>query len=255
MAAIIGSTPMVLPWRSGAHSGDHSDTASGIVVVVLIGTGEAAQRLGVSPRRLRALIAEDRVRARWVGRQWLVDEADLLSVLVRPPLRPLGPRLSSALLAALSGQEPSGLSSGERRRLRAHLDRLAGEDEPAPLLSAWLRGRAEIVRLHTPASEMPAVAADPRLLASGISDPRTNLSSGHEFEGWVHREDLASVCKDHLLFDLRLNGYATNIWLRITDAPLPRPAPLGWVIADLADWAPMPRESAAVRRLIVEALT
>ena len=199
MTAIIGSAPMVLPRRSGAHSGDHSDTASGIVVFVLIGTGEAAQHLGVSPRRLRALIAEDRVRARWVGRQWLVDEADLLSVLVRPPVRPLGPRLSSALLAALSGQEPSGLSSGERRRLRAHLDRLAGEDEPAPLLSAWLRGRAEVARLHTPASEIPAVAADPRLLASGISDPRTNLSSGHEFEGWVRREDLAGVCKDHLL--------------------------------------------------------
>lgn len=52
-----------------------------------IGTGEAAELLGVSVRRVVALLAEGKLEGRKHGRRWLVDAAD---VILRLPSEPLG---------------------------------------------------------------------------------------------------------------------------------------------------------------------
>ncbi len=39
-----------------------------------ISTEEAAQRLGVSERRVRALAGEGRMRAKKIGRDWVIDD-------------------------------------------------------------------------------------------------------------------------------------------------------------------------------------
>ena len=56
----------------------------------LIGTDEAAERLGVSGRRVRQLIDEGKLTAQYVGGGYVIDEAALEGVKVygkpgRPP--------------------------------------------------------------------------------------------------------------------------------------------------------------------------
>lgn len=56
----------------------------------VIGTAEAAKRLGVSDARIRALILEGRLPATKVGRDWAIDEAEVskLAGAERKPGRP-----------------------------------------------------------------------------------------------------------------------------------------------------------------------
>jgi excisionase family DNA binding protein len=51
-------------------------------------TTEAAVTLGVTPQRIRALIAAGRLRAVKVGRDWLIRPPDLEAVRNRKPGRP-----------------------------------------------------------------------------------------------------------------------------------------------------------------------
>jgi len=55
-----------------------------------IGTTEAAKRLGVSGRRVAAMISNDIIKAVKVGKTWIIDEAEVERVrkLNRPTGRP-----------------------------------------------------------------------------------------------------------------------------------------------------------------------
>lgn len=53
----------------------------------IIGTAEAARRLGVHPSRVR-LIDAKRLKAMKLGREWLIDPKDLEAVKVRKVGRP-----------------------------------------------------------------------------------------------------------------------------------------------------------------------
>ena len=61
----------------------------------IIGTGEAARRLGVSDARVRALIESGRLKATKVGGAWLIDPKDLGAVKNRKPGRPRKARKSA----------------------------------------------------------------------------------------------------------------------------------------------------------------
>ena len=54
----------------------------------LLGTRDAATRLGITPRRVVALIRAGRLPALRVGRSWVIREADLALVKERRPGRP-----------------------------------------------------------------------------------------------------------------------------------------------------------------------
>ena len=51
-------------------------------------TPEAAERLQVTPRRVRALIEAGKLPAKQYGRDWIIDENDLQFVEQRKPGRP-----------------------------------------------------------------------------------------------------------------------------------------------------------------------
>ncbi len=51
-------------------------------------TAEAADALGITPRRVRALIASGRLKARRYGRDWSISEEAIEAVRERPPGRP-----------------------------------------------------------------------------------------------------------------------------------------------------------------------
>ena len=53
-----------------------------------ITTKIAAERLGVTPSRIRVLIASGRLPAVRVGRDWLIEERHLARVAERKPGRP-----------------------------------------------------------------------------------------------------------------------------------------------------------------------
>jgi excisionase family DNA binding protein len=54
----------------------------------MITTDKAAKILGISPRRIRALIASGRLPAIKLARDWIIDEKDLEKVVDRKPGRP-----------------------------------------------------------------------------------------------------------------------------------------------------------------------
>ena len=54
----------------------------------MITTFTVAKILGVSTRRVRALIAAGRIKARQDGRVWIVDTVDLKGVMIRRAGRP-----------------------------------------------------------------------------------------------------------------------------------------------------------------------
>jgi len=54
----------------------------------IIGTTEAARRLGVSDARVRALIESGRLKAVKIGGAWLIDPKDLAAVKNRKVGRP-----------------------------------------------------------------------------------------------------------------------------------------------------------------------
>lgn len=55
----------------------------------LLTTAECARRLGISRRRVQALIAANRLSGQKIGRDWLVPEYRLGDVAERKPGRPL----------------------------------------------------------------------------------------------------------------------------------------------------------------------
>jgi excisionase family DNA binding protein len=58
--------------------------------MALIGTSEAARMLGVSVRRVQAMIRAAQIPAEKIGRDWLMKEADIarIGATVRKPGRP-----------------------------------------------------------------------------------------------------------------------------------------------------------------------
>jgi excisionase family DNA binding protein len=56
----------------------------------MINTAQAAARLGISRRRVLALITSGRLPAQKVGRDWLINPKDLDKVKERKPGRPKG---------------------------------------------------------------------------------------------------------------------------------------------------------------------
>jgi hypothetical protein len=71
------------------------------------------------------------------------------------------------------------------------------------------------------------------------------MSAGREAEAYVRPGDVEQVMADHLMAAVN----PANVWLHVVDRLLPRPAPLGLVIADLADHD-RAREDARVAELL-----
>jgi hypothetical protein len=158
-----------------------------------------------------------------------------------------------AMCRMLSHDEPSGLDPREVSRLRSHIAALKASDNPAPQVSSWLERRAPRLRFSVDPGSVERLRQDPRILLSGVSDPRAQLSAAGEVEGYVAPRDLRDLQHAYLLVE----GAEANVIVHVADvsglmgvdAGAGTRAPLGLVIADLADHHG-PREDAQVRRLL-----
>lgn len=209
-----------------------------------IGVEAASATLGVSPRRVRAMIAAGGLPARSVSGRWVLDESDLVGMGARRPVRPMSPRIAGALLDLISEVDVQGLAPSELWRLRRRLVRLSGDPAPAALLRAWTRARTRPCRFAVAPADLVDLAADPRVALSGISDERSGIVAVGEVEAWIARPHLREVCEEHLLVE----SGTPNVTFRIADRT-PDPVPLGWSVADLAGHRGA-REEAQVARLL-----
>lgn len=202
--------------------------------------------LGVSPARTRQLIADGRLDARQVAGRWLVDVASLPSAPRRS--RSMSPRIAWALVEMAAGRRAAWLSNEEAYRLRARRHALVGDPNPELLLRSWLAARAHRHQLAAP--DPQRLRSDPRLVRSGISDPRSGMSAAHQFEAYVRVDDLEDVRSEHLL--VPVDRASANVWLHAAPMLPESPVPLLLVAADLADHDG-PRELDRARDLVVVA--
>ena len=184
---------------------------------VEVSVREAAQRLSVSPQRIRALAGGGRIPARKLGRDWAIDLDQIGRQDVGRPGRgrPLSARSCWAILDMLAQKKPEGLSRSERLRARARLESLA---DSAP---GDLSARAEVFRYVIHRGLIERVATDPRIVLGGVSaasNYRADLVALEEIEGYVRAEDLERLIGDHALL-LPSVGVRVNVLLRV---PVPR---------------------------------
>ena len=117
-----------------------------------ISAKDAAVRLGVSERRIRAMIDKGQLRAEKVGSRWLIDSNALERVEKRQPRggRPFSPSHALGALFLASDEEAAWLSDYERWRIRKYaLPRLRNV---LPRLSA----RARVRYLYAPDAALRA---------------------------------------------------------------------------------------------------
>lgn len=211
----------------------------------MLSVKEYAARQGISVARVHQLIREGKVKAEKIGSSWGIDEAALRR---QPPLsRPLSPANSWSFVYLLSGVEPANMEAKARWLLYRKRADLAESNAPAPLLASWLWKRAPVLALHANAGDLADLRSDKRIVLSGVSDDRAGLSSEHEVEGYVAPELAQQLKSEYLLVEAKI----PNVWLHLArvQADADGRAPLGLVLADLADHAG-PRESQRVKELL-----
>ncbi len=132
----------------------------------LVGTAEAAARLGVSQQRVRALWHGGALTGRKIADRLMLDRAGVLDLAERnrPATRPLSPRNAWTLLMLLVGEATPWASPPEISRLRR-----AAFTRQAPDLAALVRSRARTVRLDGPPGVAVHLVQSPHVTRSGVT--------------------------------------------------------------------------------------
>ena len=213
----------------------------------MVSVDEYAQWRGISVQRVRELLRSGELQGHRVGaRQWEVDEVAFRS---RPRLGPpMSPPMAWALIAILGGDEQRpDVSRVRLDRLQKNRERIvaAGSDAPA-ILASWLRHRGERLTYRADARDLPDLLTDARVMPSGVSDARSGISAGDVAEVWLRTfSQLDELIGDYLL----LPDEKGNVVVHRGGLHKEALAPLGLVIADLADWNG-PREDGRVIDLV-----
>ena len=213
-----------------------------------VGVSEVAKMLGVSPVRVRQLIDAGSLRARQVSGSWLIDIASVPNAPRRGG-RPMSPRMAWGLVEAVEGRRAPWLSPKDVLRLKHMRDRLMADPDPELLLKAALVERA--VRYELSCPEPDGLHSDPRVVLSGISDPRSRMSAANQVEAYVHVDHHRELLSEHLL--VVSSGRRANVILHVSEVRPSVPVPLLLLAADLADHD-QPRELGRARELIAQAL-
>lgn len=93
---------------------------------------EAADQLGVSPRRVRAMAADGRIPAHREGSAWVIE-----GLTTRKGRRSLSQRSWQHLAKALKQRSLEGLSGQEKARTAARIRQLRNAEYPSRLLLDW----------------------------------------------------------------------------------------------------------------------
>jgi excisionase family DNA binding protein len=215
--------------------------------------GEAAERLGVSPRAVRLRIAGGGLPAVRLGRDWRVDEPEVARLVRRQSRagRPLSPAMAWAVLLLASGDEHGSDRLAGVTRYRARSRQWLREH---PLLehADALRGRArrEVFEAHP--SELPRLRDQPDILLTGVSaaDLVGLLSEAQAVELYAPVAEREVIVAEHALLpgagDVTVRWVPDEVWAALE--PVGGIAPLSAVLIDLLESEdPRARREAAHR--------
>jgi len=210
----------------------------------MIGVSEYASQLGISPGRVRQLISAQRIPAHKSGGTWLIDQSQLK--LRQLQSRPMSKSIATNFIYLLSGM-PWGenLQSNEKLRLQDYLAELKSSENPTALLAAWFKGFRVGHRLQINPKDLAGLRNENKIVASGVSDKRSNFAQANLFEGYVEKKNLSEIKRKFLMVES--NNF--NVLLRTSPIKLQKPIPLGLLLADLADHN-QPREDKQVKTLV-----
>jgi excisionase family DNA binding protein len=214
---------------------------------------DAAEVLGLSPSRVRAMASRGQIEATKIGGRWLIDR-DAVESRQRKgghAGRPFEAHNAWALLLIASGGKPEGVHPVVRSRLR-RAQRRDGVGRLAPRLVR--RGESRFFDVHP--GEIGYLLEDPGFLRTGISaagDYELELVSGQEADGYVSQKELGRVIADHALSKsqagsapVRVRVVPNKAWRHVESD---KHAPLATVALDLAE-DPDPRSALVGRRLL-----
>lgn len=125
---------------------------------------EAAQRLRVTPRRVYALVKEDRLRAERVGGRLLIDRGDVEARAVSGANvgRPFSARRAWALILIAAGDEPNDIDASTRSKLRRLL-----RERDLWSIRARLASRSQRWLLRAHSSDLARIEAEPGVIGTG----------------------------------------------------------------------------------------
>lgn len=226
-----------------------------------LSVAEAAQVLGVSARRIRALLEGGHLPGRQVGGRWLLPSRAVEHRRKMPHEggRPLSQASTWNMLAVLSGAEDSlhDLPAPARSRARSRARDLREPDQIASKWPSALANRAHSGRFYGHFSVLEDLLADPRVVRSGISaalDYNAGLVAAGSAEGYVRSSDAEGLRSDYAL-NPNVSPAQANVLLHVVrDEQAARwffgrqVAPVAVVAADLAE-REAPRDRDAGLRL------
>jgi excisionase family DNA binding protein len=208
-----------------------------VVSVPSVPVSDAAQRLGVSEQRVRALISAGAIEAEKVGGSWWIPAQSLARVATagrRDGGRPLSAHSAWALLLAASEEPVEWASPRMRWRVSVAL-------RERGLSGAFgkLGNRAERHAFVAHPAELAHLRDSRELMLGGVSAAaahRLGLQGGEGIEAYVAAGTIEHVAARHGLArggesNVVLRSVSENLW-----AVLHRPvAPVAAVLADLAE--------------------
>lgn len=165
----------------------------------LVPVADAAQQLGLSQQRVRALVADGELPARKVAGRWLVERSAVEKRMREPRLagRPFSPQQAWGLLALAEGEPAPWLDASSRSRLRRQLR----DHQIRELLPALCR-RARRVELRAHPSDLPRLAKESDVVRSGVSaaaEHRLEIVAPGSFEAYVSRRKVHELERDYNL--------------------------------------------------------
>jgi len=210
-----------------------------------LAVSEAANILGLSSNRIRALIAQGQLPALKIGGRWLVERG-AVEARKRQGVsegRPFAPHNAWALLLLASEESIEGIDPSVRSRLRRAL-RLEGLEKLGPRL--FRRSEMNLFEAHP--GEIAYLLEDPELVRSGASaaaEHGLDLVSGQEVDGYLQAGALEGFASSHALLpagpagNVRLGVVPNESWRFLAGRPI---APLAAVALDLSEH-PDPRSA------------
>jgi excisionase family DNA binding protein len=200
----------------------------------------AASRLGVNAQRVRALIAEDRLPAQRVGRDYVLDSGAVAAFARLPRVhgRPLSARNAWRLLAMLSGIGDEGSAPDRSRdRLRALLRR--GGDAVVKAL-VHSQPRSENHEWRVLPFDLERLLDDPTLVRSGLAANSGLINVRYDpsrdgLDAYVGSDDLSAL-RQRLQPSPSVD--AANVLLRV-------PVESSWILGDEVQGSVPPAVAAA----------
>jgi len=177
-----------------------------VYVSEVMSGSEVAAHLGVSDRRVRALIDSGQLPGHQIAGRWVVPAEAVSSFLSRSAGRPMAERSAWSVMSRLAGEDVQIPS-----RLRDRLGLL--EDAPFPHLRllAWMSARGQLFRAWAFRPVIDDLSVDDRLILSGEHGAQ-NLAPSDHLHAYVAAADLDRVVNDHNL-RAAAGGKLPNVFL------------------------------------------